>query len=193
MAEFDLNLSTRPFPAYRLVNIALVCVLVVLTALSVLQAVGFNRYSRLARSIRSQEQDTRVEADALGKQVAELGSKLDRPESTAKLNEIGFLNHLILRKNFSWTRLFAILEDMVPDNVHLTNMTPDIGATEGVTLHLGVEAKSIADVTVFVERLEKSKVFENVVLTVEEKDEPTISNDVRLTLSAVYYPQRDVR
>jgi hypothetical protein len=82
---------------------------------------------------------------------------------------------------------------MVPDNVHLTNLTPDIGSTEGVTLHMGVEAKSIADVTVFVKRLEKSTVFENVVLTVEEKDEPTISNDVKLILSAVYYPKRDVR
>jgi Tfp pilus assembly protein PilN len=193
MAEFDLNLSTRPFPAYRLLNVALVFVLVVLAVLSVLQGVGFARYSRLARSIRSQEQETRVEADVLGQRVADLGSKLDSTESTAKLNEIGFLNRLIFRKNFSWTRLFGILEDMVPDNVHLTNLTPDIGSTEGVTLHMGVEAKSIADVTVFVKRLEESAVFENIVLTVEEKDEPTISNDVKLILSAVYYPRRDVR
>jgi hypothetical protein len=53
-----------------------------------------------------------------------------------------------------------------------------------------VVAKSISDVTVFVERLEKSAVFENVVLTIEEKEEPTVSNDVKLTLSAVYYPKR---
>jgi cell division protein FtsB len=72
MAEFDLNLSTRPFPAYRLLNVALVFVLVVLAVLSVLQGVGFARYSRLARSIRSQEQETRVEADVLGQRVADL-------------------------------------------------------------------------------------------------------------------------
>src|SRR5438094_926408 len=101
---FELNLSTRPFPAYRAFNLALATLLVVLIGLSAWQAVGFARYSRLGRSIRGEEQETRVEADSLGQRVAELGSRLDRPESTAKLNEIGFLNHLILRKNFSWTR-----------------------------------------------------------------------------------------
>ena len=30
MAEFDLNLSNRPFPAYRLINIALLLILGVL-------------------------------------------------------------------------------------------------------------------------------------------------------------------
>lgn len=193
MAEFDLNLSTRPFPAYRLINIALACILVVLVVVSVWQGVGFIRYSKLARSIRTEEQDTRVEAEALGKRVAELESRLDRPESTAKLNEIGFLNHLILRKNFSWTRLFAIIEEMVPDNVHFTNLTPDVGTNGGITLHLGVRARSIADVKEFLERLEKSPVFENVIVTAEQKNDPAVATDVDITLSAVYYPQRDTR
>src|SRR5580693_6052816 len=102
MAEFDLNLSTRPFPAYRLFNIALAVLLVVLVVVSAWQGVGYRRYSKLARSIRAREQDTRVEAEALGKRVDDLESRLDRPEATAKLAEIGFLNHLIQRKNFSW-------------------------------------------------------------------------------------------
>jgi len=191
MAEFDLNLSTRRFPAYRAVNIGMVTVLIVLVLLSVWQAVGFVRYSKMAQAIRGTEQDLRVDDQVLGKHVAELESRLDRPESTAKLSEIGFLNHLILRRNFSWTRLFADLEDMVPDNVHLTNLTPDVGANGAVTLHLGVQAHSIADVTVFVNRLEKSPVFENVTISSEAKLEPTVSNDVDLVLSTTYYPQRE--
>jgi len=191
--DFDLNLSTRPFPAYRAVNVALAGILIVLMVLSVWQAVGFSKYSRLARSVSPQEQEIRVEAESLGQRVAELGSRLDRPESTAKLNEIGFLNHLILRKDFSWTRLFATLEGMVPDNVHLTNLTPDIAANGSVTLHLGVLARSIADVTVFIKRVEMSPVFENVIVTAEQKSEVAVSKDVSVTLSAIYYPQRDVR
>ena len=193
MADFDLNLSTQPFPAYRLINIALVCVLVVLAVLSVWQAAGFVRYSDMARSIRAEEQETRVKAEALGKHVAELESRLDRPESTAKLNEIVFLNHLILRKNLSWTRLFAILEEMVPENVHFTNLTPDVGVDGGITLHLGVRARSIADVKEFLERVESSPLFEHVLVTVEQKNDPAIATDVDVTLSAIYYPQRDTR
>jgi cell division protein FtsB len=194
MADSDLNLSTQPFPAYRLATIALVSILAVLVVGTIWQASGFVQYSNLARSIRPVERESRVEAEALGKRVAELETPLNRPESTAKLNEIGFLNHLILRKNLSWTKLFAVLEEIVPNNVHFTNLTPNIGANGTVTLSLGVRARSIADVTEFVKRVEKSPLFENVIVTVEEKVDETkdlaVDTDVDVTLSTVYYPQR---
>jgi Fimbrial assembly protein (PilN) len=192
-ADFDLNLSTRPFPAYRALNIGLAAILVALIGLTAWQTVGFIRFSRKARGIRKTEQELRVAADSMGQQVAQLGSRLDRPEATAKLNEIGFFNHLILRRNFSWTRLFSILEDMVPDNVHLVNLSPNIEKDGGITLRLAVKAKSVSDVTVFVKRLEMSPVFENVILSAEQKSDPTVAGDVELNLTAVYYPQRDVR
>src|SRR5437762_3312316 len=164
MAEFDLNLSTRPFPAYRLINIALAILLVVLIVVSSWQAVGFLRYSKLARSIRTEEQDTRVEAEALGKRVADLESRLDRPEATAKLNEINFLNHLIQRKNFSWTRLVATLEEIVPPGVHLASLAPDIAVNGPITLRLDIQARSMEDAKVFLARLEQSPVFEKVIV-----------------------------
>jgi cell division protein FtsB len=191
--ELDLNLSTQPFPAYRLTTIALAGVLALLASLSVWQAFGFVRYSRLANSIRAQEQETRVEAEALGKHVAELESRLDRPESTAKLNEIGFLNHLILRKSLSWTRLFAVLEKIMPDNVHFANLAPTVGADGGITLKLGVRARSMADVKEFLVRVEKSPLFENVVVTAEEKADAQGTSDVLVTLSTIYYPQRETQ
>src|SRR5688572_23618132 len=103
MAQFDLNLSTRPFPAYRLINIGLILGLVALILISVWQAFGFIQFSRMAAAIRPADEEARVEAEALGTRVGELGSRLDRPEATAKLNEIGFLNQLIARKNLSLT------------------------------------------------------------------------------------------
>jgi cell division protein FtsB len=194
MADSDLNLSTQPFPAYRLATIALVSVLAVLVVLTIWQASGFVQYSNLARSIRPVERESRVEAEALGKRVAELETPLNRPESTAKLNEIGFLNHLILRKNLSWTKLFAVLEEIVPNNVHFTNLTPNIGADGTVTLSLGVRARSIADVTEFVKRVETSPLFANVIVNIEEKVDETkdlaVDTDVDVTLSTVYYPQK---
>src|SRR5437762_1685713 len=147
MAEFDLNLSTRPFPAYRLVNLALAAVLIVLIVVSVSQAYGFVRFSSMAGAIRADERQARVEAEALSQEVRELETRLDRPEAAAKLNEIGFLNRLIARKELSWTRLFANLEEMVPDSVHLVSLTPDVGTNGAVVLHIGVRGRSIADVS----------------------------------------------
>jgi hypothetical protein len=190
MGEFDLNLSTQPFPAYRLINVGLVIVLVVLTILSVWQASGFLRYSDMAQSIRATEAESRVQAEALGKRVAELETRLDRPESTAKLNEIAFLNNLILRKDLSWTRLFRVLEDILPENVHLTTLGPEIGADGEIILQLGLKARSIDDVKQFLQRVEQSPLFEKINLTVEEKKDTAVSTDVDVTLSATYFPQR---
>jgi len=193
VAEFDLNLSTRPFPAYRLVNILLTVGLVVLVVVSAWQATGFLRFTRLTRSIRLSESDSKVEAESLGKRVAELESRLDRPEATAKLNEIGFLNRLITRKNLSWTRLFANLEDMIPNNVHLVNLTPEFSPAGGIILRIDLEAKSITDASDFIHRLEKSPVFEGVVVSTEQKRESTPTTDVNIRLSAVYYPEREIQ
>jgi Tfp pilus assembly protein PilN len=199
MAGFDLNLSTKPFPAYRIANVALFCVLIVLAVISVWQASGFIEYSDRARSIRTSERESRVEADALGKQVSELESRIDRPESAAKLNEILFLNHLILRKNLSWTRLFAVLEEMVPENVYFTTLTPDIGADGTVTLHLGLRARTMPDLKQFLVKVEQSPLFKKLDVKVEEKklDEKKLEDkrdqspesDIEVMLSAVYYPQ----
>ena len=191
MAEFDLNLSTRRFPAYRLVNVGLVVVLAVLLVLSVWQVNGFLRYSRLARGLSPTEVDARVEAEALGKRVAEVESRLDRPEATAKLNEIGFLNHLIARRNLSWTRLFADLERMVPNNVHLVNLRPDIGNTGAITLQIEVEGRSINDVSEFINRIERSPVFQNVTVSTEQKLQSTAQGDVNVKLTTGYVPERE--
>ena len=193
MSYFDLNLSTRPFPAYRLVNLGLAFVLIVLVAVSASQAYGFVRFSSMTRAIRDSEQQARVEADALGRHLAELESRLDRPEAAAKLSEIGFLNRLIARKELSWTRLFANLEEMVPESVHLVSLTPDVGANDPVVLHINLRGRSIADVSRFVEALERSAVFEKVVVSVEQKSDLGGSTDVELTLTANYYPKRETR
>jgi Tfp pilus assembly protein PilN len=155
------------------------------------QAVGFVRYSRLARRLQPTEIDARVEAESLGKQVAEVESRLDRPEATAKLNEIGFLNHLIARKNLSWTRLFGDLENLVPNNVHLVGLKPDIGANGAITLQLELQARSVADASEFIHRLEKSPVFQNITLSNEQRLERNESTDIDVKLAAVYLPERE--
>lgn len=192
MKRFDLNLSTHPFPAYRLVNAALFLVFAALLGVSVWQAYGFVRFSGMAREIRDSERSIRAEAESLGSHVAALKSTLDRPEASAKLNEIGFLNGLIARKDLSWTRLFANLEEMVPESVHLVSLRPDIGEKGGVTLHLDVVGRSIADVSRFIEALEKSPEFENVIVSVEQK-ELNAATDVNISLTANYFPQRETR
>ena len=193
MAEFDLNLSTRPFPAYRLVNFALAVLLALLLVVSVWQAMGFVRFSKLATVIRTAEVESRIEAESLGSRVAEMESRLDRPEAAAKLNEIGFLNRLIARKNFSWTRLLADLETLVPNNVHLVNLAPEIGNNGEITLQIDLQGRSIADISEFIHRMEKSPVFRNITVSTEQKRQTTASVDIDIKLAVIYRPERETQ
>src|SRR4029077_9826481 len=110
MGGFGLNLSTRPFPAYRAANLGLTAVLFVLIAVSAWQGFSYVHYTKLAADIRSAESTARAEATAYSSKAQQLQSKLDTPAAKAKLTEIDYLNNLIARKNFSWTRVWSILE-----------------------------------------------------------------------------------
>ena len=191
MAEFDLNLSTRPFPAYRLVNLALASVLIALIVISAWQAYGFVQFSSMTRAIRKTDEEARV---ALGRHLAELESRLDRPEAAAKLTEIGFFNRLIARKELSWTRLFANLEELVPNTVHLVSLTPDVGTNGAIALNIIVRGRSIADVSQFIEALERSSpVFAKVAVSIEQKSDLGGTTDIELSLTANYYPEKETR
>jgi type IV pilus assembly protein PilN len=191
MSEFDLNLSTRPFPAYRLTNLLLAVVLAVLVFVTAWQAYGFTRYSSLAREIRDSERTARVESEALGRRLGELQLQLNTPQASAKLTEIGFLNNLIARKSFSWTEVFANLESLVPDSVHLTSLRPDISPDGRILMHMEVRGKDIEAVSQFVKALERSTVFRDVIVMVEQKDDPVNPRDVGVSLTVNYFPERE--
>ena len=152
MGEFNLNLSTRPFPAYRVTNLALLVFFIVISGVTAWQMYSYRHYSGLVKSIRDAEKAAREDKVSLTNTLSELGTKLDRPVTTAKLAEIDFLNNLIVRKHFSWTQVFSNLEGVIPDNVHLTTVAPEI-FKDRVSLHMEIVCKSISDESEFIRRL----------------------------------------
>ena len=151
MGGFGLNLSTRPFPAYRAANLGLTAILVILIVVSVWQGYSYVHYSKMAAAIRADARTARAEAETLRAMVAQLQSRLDRPEAARKLTEIDYLNNLIARKNFSWTRVFAILEQMKPESIHLTSLRPEISEDGKILLHIDVRGRSIQDISDFID------------------------------------------
>ena len=157
------------------------------------QVYYFVHYSSLSNQIRGEAQSARVDSMVLGRRLADMESKLSRPDSMAKLNEIDFLNDIILRKTFSWTRMFATLERLTPDAVHLTTLRPEFIPNSGVLLHIDLRGRSITDITQFIERLQASPVFDTVRVHSEVKGEaaPAVGNDLEISLTVPYHPQRE--
>ena len=189
MGEFNLNLSTRPFPAYRVTNLALLVFFIVISGVTAWQMYSYRHYSGLVKSIRDAEKAAREDKVSLTNTLSDLGTRLDRPVTTAKLAEIDFLNNLIIRKHFSWTQVFANLEGVIPENVHLSTVSPEI-LKDRVSLHLEIVCRSISDESEFIRRLHASPVFQDVVVAREERRGTGGASDVVVEMTVSYFPEK---
>jgi type IV pilus assembly protein PilN len=189
MGRFDLNLSSRPFRPYRAVNFGLGVLFLVLLAVSAYQVYRYRQYAALAASIREEERMTREEADRLSREVAALNARMSAGSTTAKLSEVEFLNALLLRKSFSWTRVFASLEEQLPDDVHLVTLGQFTDDQGRLGFNMTVRGRSLGAAADFVRVLETSKTFGDIAVAVEEKQDALPTGEVEMTLSAYYFPE----
>ena len=91
---------------------------------------------------------------------AKLDGTLRQPMNAEVLERSLLLNSLIQRKSISWTRLFADIEGVKPDNVRLIQVRlPQINTRNEVTLDMEVGAKEQGPVIEFLKRLQDSPLF----------------------------------
>ena len=169
-----LNLATQPFRNERLPVLALAVAGAAVLALTVQHAV-------LLRELRpGRTSATRNEAAALEAESARLRAEARAPRvprgEPAGLTEWGLIKDLVDRRAFSWTLLFAHLESVLPDGVHLTSIIPTVKKGE-VLLDVTAIARSPEDAREFVRRLEGREEFDDVYLR-EEGDR----GEVRFTM-----------
>jgi Tfp pilus assembly protein PilN len=188
MGQFNLNLSTRPFKPYRAANLGLFVLLLILGAVSTFQVYSYQRYSALAAASREEEKIKRAEADRLNEQTRAVTQKMNRANAGAKLSEVELLDQLLIRKSFSWTRLLARLEGLVPDDVRLISLQPAVDENGRTFLNMDVRGRTFSDATQFLRALENSKSFGEVTLALEEKKGASATGELQFTLSAFYMP-----
>jgi Tfp pilus assembly protein PilN len=189
--DLNLNLSTRPFKPYRAANLGLLALLLLLIAVSVWQGYNYMHYSSLAAGISDKERALRTDAESLTRQLTELNAELNRAEVRTRLVEVEFLNQLIQRKRFSWTRVFAILEELLPEGVYLTSVRPAIEEDGSVLLTIVVRGRTATDAIQFVHVVEESKFFSNVAVPTKQPAQASnvSSGEVELEVLANYYPE----
>lgn len=165
------NLSTRPFYNERLVGLLLTLLGVValaMTAFNVTQLVGLSsRRSQLRQEISADEQQAaKVRADA-----AAMQSSVDRTALVTLAGSTRLANTLIDQRTFSWTTFFGYIEDVIPMDVRLTAVAPEIdkGKLFVTMLLVGRKAEHVAT---FMSGLEQTGAFFDVVpVTRDRTDE----------------------
>jgi type IV pilus assembly protein PilN len=154
-----INLASEPFRRDRpLVAASVVVGLVLSGALAMLISLAV-----LERGAAAQ---TRQEIAVLSRRIgaldgeqARLEGALRRPENAEVLSKVLFVNSLLYRKGISWTKIFSDLEGVMPHDVRLISIRPQVEARDDVLLDMVVGAQSQLPIIEMLKRLEGSPMF----------------------------------
>lgn len=90
------------------------------------------------------------------------GAKVSEGELQALAGRVSFANELIRKKTVNWLALLDRLEEVVPEGVALTEISPDPSTPQ--QLKISGVARSFANLRAFLEQMEGSQVFSDVYL-----------------------------
>ena len=184
--RLDINLATRPYEDAREfwarwgLGVGLLGVLTLV--LVTLAAHGWVKAGRDRQSIGSLEQQI-ADRDRERAQ-AQAFLELDINRSTRDQSQ--FLNGLIQRKAFSWTRVFEDLERVMPASLHVVALKPELNDQNQLELEMKVAGDNRAGAVELVHRMEGSKHFQGTQLVQEDSSE--VGAGVAATIVAVYVP-----
>jgi type IV pilus assembly protein PilN len=185
--RLDINLATRPYEDARefWVRWGLgVGLLGVLTLVLLGWAVqGWTKAGRDRHDI-AQLQERIAERDH---ERAQAQAFLDLAANRSTRDQSQFLNGLIQRKAFSWTRVFEDLERVMPPNLHVVSLRPELNEQNQMELDMKVAGDTRAAAVELVHRMEDSRHFQGAQL-VQEVQSTEAGAGVVASVVSVYVP-----
>ena len=181
------NLSTRPFYNIRAIQAvlgafaALVILMTMFNVISLLRLATSQR-SLGARAVQAQTDATRLRADA-----ARVRSQVDTKELEVVSVAAREANSIIDMRAFSWSDLLAHFETTLPESVRITAVQPRVDRDSRFIIAIRVEARQIGDLEKFLDSLEMTGAFHNVLTT----DEQATDDGLLEAVIEGLYVQRD--
>ncbi len=157
--RFPVNLASEPFRRDRpmVVGTAVVSVLLlILLGIFISLAVSERNRAKEARGLiaKVDSQLTTMTAEQ-----NKLEAILRKPENAEVLDRSVFANQLLLRKGVSWTRIFNDLEKVLPHDVRLVSVRPQLNGPNDLLLDMEVGSQNGEAVVPFLMNLESSPMF----------------------------------
>ena len=114
---------------------------------------------------------------------------LNLPQNRATRDQSQFLNQLIERKAFSWTRVLESLEQVMPRRVHLVSITPTLDEDNQLALKMVVAGDSRDRAIELAQRMEESRSFSQTnIVRVAHTESQTGDTEV-VEIAAIYIPE----
>jgi type IV pilus assembly protein PilN len=164
-STISINLASQPFRRDRPLLAAAIAGCTVLVALLGYQVFTiWIRYNE-AKEARAAVERTGAQVRLLSAEQTRLEGVLRQPANAEALDYSVFLNGLLLRKGISWTRIFSDLEDVLPHNVRLIGIRPQLNLDNNVLLDMTVASESVGPVIEMLSKLESSPQFGKIEST----------------------------
>ena len=183
--RLDINLATRPYEDAREfwsrwgTGVGLLALLTLILLGLVIR--GWVNAGRDRQAIAQlQHQIAERDSERAGAQAV-----LELAANRSTRDQSQFLNGLIRRKGFSWTRVFEELERVMPNDLHAVSLKPELNEQNQVELEMKVACQSRAAAVELVHRMEGSKHFQGSRLVQESQGDTA---GVAATVSAIYVP-----
>src|SRR5579859_4794941 len=187
--RLDINLASRPYEDARQFwmrwGTAVGAIGVLTLVLLTLDVTGWinARRDRIAiadkRAMIAERDQIRSQAEAF----------LNRPENHTTRDESQFLNELIERKSFSWTRVLENLEKVMPPRVHLVAITPKLDEDNQLLLTMTVAGDSRDRAIELARRMEESRRFAQTNIIRESHTETPTGDTEVFEIAAIYIPE----
>ena len=176
------NLATRPFYNERAVHLLLALAAVIVLAITVLNVSRIVTLSRHSTELSSRTNADRTEAARLSTEAVRIRRTINKDELALVVSAAQEANALIDQRTFSWTEFFNQIEATIPADVMLTSVRTSF--KDGVTrVTMIVIGRQIADIDEFIEKLEATGYFEDLVPASTETTDDGLR---RSTIESVY-------
>lgn len=183
------NLSTQPFYNTRAVRAGLLLFGVIAAALTVFNSVELWRLQRANREFGQAVTGNENAARDLRQKARTIQQALD----TAALAQVAAAareaNQLIDRRTFSWTELLNQFQATLPPTVRVSSVQPQVDSNGRLLVAITVLSRQQEDLDSFIEALEKTGVFRDVL---SRSDSSVEDGSLVSVLQAYYNPTAPV-
>ena len=157
------NLSTRPFYNERAVQLALGVIVIIVLAVTAFNVAELVRLNASQRTLGAHAADSEGEAARLRREAATIRGQINAKDLETVAGAAREANGIIDQRAFSWSELFDQLEQTLPDDVRITAVDPTLTKEGQFVIQIVVEARRSEDVDQFIESLEKTGSFRDVI------------------------------
>ena len=165
-----LNLATLHFYNERVIDSVLLLLGIVALVLMVAGGRTVFQLSNTYTDVVRMAELSETQVGTVTQEMVALNQSVSEDELEALRLSAAEANRLIDQRVFSWTELFNIIEQTLPNRVMLTGLRP-IRNSGSMTLTIGVIGERITDIEQFIEDLEATGSVGNVLARQEQRTE----------------------